>query len=139
MHHIHVLYCRGNLVLLLVVHFADYVAQVFSRTGLGKTGDNVANLETGNRADVFSHEFYALFGNALRAVGLEVLGFDRDKGNWYFSLDLISNSYNYSFSNHIMLHQYFFHLSSRKTMSSSVDNIILSCHHMKVSLLIEIP
>ena len=137
--HIHVLYCWGHFVFLLVVHLTDNVPQVFSRTRLGKTGNDMANLETSNRTNVLSHEFYALLGYALGTVGLKVFCLDCYKGNWYFSLDLISDSNNYSLGNHIMLHQYFFHLSSRKTMPSSIDNIILPRHHMEVPLLIEIP
>jgi hypothetical protein len=115
------------------------VAKVFARTGLGKAGNHMANLKTSNRTNVLSHEFYAFLGYALGTVGLKVFCLDSYKGNRYFSLDLISNSNNYSLGNHIMLHQYFFHLSSRKTMPSSIDNIILPRHHMEVPLLIEIP
>lgn len=137
--HIHILYCRRNLVALLVVHLSDDVTEVFAWTGLGETGNYVANLKTGNWANMLPYEFYTPFCYFFRAMSRKMLTFDGHKRDWNFSFNFIRNSNHNGLSNHLMLHQNLLHFSSRKTMSSSINDIILPRHYMKIPIFIEIP
>lgn len=74
--------------------------------------------------------------DSFRTVILEVFAFDGDKGNWYFSFDLIMRTNNNCLCNVSVLHENFLHLSCRKTMACSIDNIILSSHDMEVTIFI---
>lgn len=135
-HHIQILHSRGHLVFLVVAHFADDVSQIFARSCFGESRDYVAVFEACYRADLFSYEINYIFGYLLRIVCFNMLGFDCYKGHRYLSFDLVSNTNNYSLSNKRMGHYYLLHLSSRQSMTGSVDNIIFPRHNMEISIFI---
>jgi hypothetical protein len=138
MNYIHILNCWWNFIFLLIIHLSDNMAQVFPWTSFGKTGNNMTNLKTSNRPNMFSHKLYTLFLNAFWAMSAQMFCFDCYKSYWYFSFDLISHSNHNCLGNHFMFHENFFHLTCRKSMPSSIYNVILPCHYMEITLLIKI-
>jgi hypothetical protein len=59
--YIDILYSRGNLVLLVITHFTDYVSQVFARSCFRNSRNDVAMFETCYRSDLLSDQIYNIF------------------------------------------------------------------------------
>ena len=110
--HVHVLNRRRDVVLLFVAHLPDDVTQVLAGTGLGQTGNHMADLETCHRANMLTDQFHTLLRHCLRAVGVHVLCLDGDECHWDLSLDLIMSTNDDGFSDLVVLHEDFLHLSS---------------------------
>lgn len=99
----------------------------------------MAGLKASHWADVLTDQLHTFLGNFLGIASGQVLCLDCNKADGDFTLDLISNSNNNSFSDETMLHEYFLHFTSGEPMPCCVDDVIFSCHNVEVSIFVDKP
>lgn len=94
-------------------------------------------VKRSNRPNIPSHKCNTfLFKNLLiRVPSL----FAYYKPNGSFPFQSIHSSHNSSLHHVFMGQQHFFHLCRRQSMSSRVNDIIQSSHHIQVPIFVEVP
>jgi hypothetical protein len=134
--YIDILYSRGNLVLLVITHFTDYVSQVFARSCFRNSRNDVAMFETCYRSDLLSDQIYNIFWYLFGVIFVEIFCFDSNECDWDFSFNLVCDSYSYRLGDKRMFHNNLFHLSSRQSMSCCIYNVIFSRHYIEITIFI---
>ena len=93
-------------------------------------------FEASDWADVITNQLDCFFSDLVSRIIFKILGFHCDKSNRDLAFYFISYSNNYGFGYLGMFHKNLLHLSCWQSMASSVNNIILSRHDMKISILV---